>query len=63
MRPRLTMVAMLGAATARTVDVTGAVAGGDSAQQILLCVQGAGEGGRMNVDLIHIDVEERSIGS
>jgi hypothetical protein len=46
------------AATVATVDFTGTVPGSDSAQQILLCVQGAGGGGRMNVDMVHVDVEE-----
>jgi hypothetical protein len=45
-------------ATVKTVDVTGAVPASDSAQQIQLCVQGAGGGGRMNVDMVHIDVDE-----
>jgi hypothetical protein len=46
------------AATVKTVDFTGDVPAGDSAQQIQLCVQGSGGNGRMNVDMIHIDVDE-----
>ena len=46
------------ASTAKTVDFTGTVPAADSAQQILLCVQGTGGAGRMNVDLVHVDVEE-----
>ena len=46
------------AATAKTVDFTGTVTGSDSSQQIVLCVQGAGGGGQMNVDMVHVDVEE-----
>jgi hypothetical protein len=46
------------AATVKTVDVTGALTGSDSAQQIQVCVQGAGGGGTMNVNLVHLDVDE-----
>jgi len=46
------------APTAKTVDFTGTVPAGDSTQQILLCLQGSGGGGRMNVDMIHVDIEE-----
>jgi len=46
------------ASAAKTVDFTGTVPASDSAQQILLCVQGTGGGGHMNVDMIHVDVEE-----
>ena len=52
------LTANVSAATVATVDFSGAVAGSDSAQQILLCVQGAGGGGRMNVDMVHLDVDE-----
>ena len=44
--------------TARTVDFTGTVPGSDSVRDIRLCVQGTGGGGVMNVDLVHLDVEE-----
>jgi hypothetical protein len=53
-----TLPANVTAPTAKTADFTGTVAASDTAQQILLCVQGAGGGGRMNVDMIHIDIEE-----
>lgn len=46
------------AATVKTVDFTGDVPAADSAQQIQLCVQGTGGNGHMNVDMVHIDVEE-----
>ena len=46
------------ASTAKTVDFTGTVPASDSAQQILLCVQGTGGGGHLNIDMVHVDVEE-----
>lgn len=46
------------ASTAKSVDFTGTVPASDSAQQILLCVQGSGGGGHMNIDMVHVDVEE-----
>ena len=52
------LTANVAAATAKTVDFTGTVPASDSAQPILLCVQGTGGGGRMNIDLVHVDVEE-----
>ena len=43
--------------TVRTVDLTGTVAAGDSAQDVQVCVQGSGVG-PMFVDMVHLDVEE-----
>ena len=52
------LTANVATATAKTVVFTGTVPASDSPQQILLCVQGTGGGGRMNIDLVHVDVEE-----
>ena len=52
------LTANVAASTVKTVDFTGTVTAGDSAQPILICVQGTGGAGRMNVDLVHVDVEE-----
>ena len=52
------LTANVAASTAKTVDFTGTVPASDSAQQILLCVQGTGGGGQMNIDMVHVDVEE-----
>ena len=54
----LALPSNVSAPTAKTVDLTGTVPASDSTQQIQLCVQGAGGNGRMNVDMVHIDVDE-----
>jgi len=53
-----TLTANVTTSTVRTVDFTGTVAGSDADQEVQICVQASGGAGVMNLDLLHLDVEE-----